>query len=511
MKKLLPLLALFLPLFALAQYPDNIYPDAAHAPFLYGVASGDPMQDKVILWTKVEAKPDSLPIEVFWEIASDSFFYTIINKGIVVTNAERDFTVKIDADRLSPGNTYYYRFVTGGRYSAMGMARTLPADGVKHLKLAVVSCSSIWSGYFNAYRRIAERADIDFVVHLGDYAYDYPDEDEYFRMPAKKQVDCASLADWRERHSYYLLDPDLRAARQNKTWIAEWDNHDVDVEKPGLGTEGIQAFYEYMPIRQVDVLHPEIMYRAFKFGSLAELTMIDMLIYRGKEESSPGVRSVLGNVQHNWFINQLRQSKSTWHLIGNQEMMCDWLSEGAPKFISKRQGNGRVFDPGNWNGYPLDRKRIFDFIDTNHINNVVVLTGDAHMSFIMEMTDSPKVKGKYNHRTGQGSIGVEVLGPSISRGNMDEAGVPRGLVPVVQALSKGLNPHHLWVQFSKHGYTTIDVTPERCVAEFWYSPILYKTDKEKFGKGFTVKTGKNRWERKFINKRKNSTFPKQAQ
>lgn len=480
-----------------AQYPDNIFPDTAHAPFVYGVASGDPSTTRVVIWTKLQniARTGESFIRLKWEVAADSAFSTILREGATLAKWENDYTVSIDVDSLLPDSRYFYRFIAfDGRTSVTGKARTLPGEGVKHLRLAAVSCSSIWAGYFNAYSRIAERDDIDFLVHLGDYVYDYADKQQLNRMPAEFPKDCASLYDWRERHSYYLLDPDLRAARQNKTWIAEWDNHDTDIEAPGKQEEAIRAFYEHVPIRMPDTLHPENIYRQFKFGTLADLNVIDMHLFRGKEEYAPGKKSVLGNEQHEWLKKQLLESTATWKLIGNQEMMNDWLSEGAPKFV--KRGNGRVFDPSNWSGFPEDRQRLFDFIDTNKIQNTVVLTGDIHMSFVIDMTGTPKDKTRYNKRTGQGAIGVEVTTPSVSRLNMKEAGVPGFLIPAVQNFSRKLNPHHVWCKFTKHGYLTLDVTPERCVAEFWYVPIHKKTTRQKFGRGYTVKVNTNRWERK---------------
>ena len=488
-----------------AQYPDNIFPDTAYAPFYYGVASGDPLKTQVIIWTKVFVEKNIIqPQSIQWQVSPDSNFQIIVASGNGFAVSEHDYTFKVDVTSLQPGCQYFYRFITlDGKKSATGMAKTLPDDSVTNFKLAVVSCSSIWAGYFNAYRRIAERTDIDYVVHLGDYVYDYPDERQLNRMPAAPVKDCANLNDWRERHTYYLLDPDLRAARQNKTWIAEWDNHDTNVEAPGKQEEAIQAFYEYLPIRMPDTTQPEKIYKKFRFGALADLNMIDMFIYRGKEEYAPFKKSVLGNEQDAWLKNNLKQSDTRWHLIGNQEMMTDWLSEGAPDFVKKKRGNGRVFDPGNWNGFPEDRQRLYDFIDSNRIKNVVVLTGDIHMSFVMNMTGYPKDKARYNKRTGEGAVGVEITGPSVSRVNMKEVGVPGFLIPLVQNFSRRINPHHIWCQFSKHGYFTIDVTKQKCTAEFWYSKISKRTGKESFGKGFTITDGKNHWDKKtFSNVRK---------
>ena len=482
--------------------PDNMYADTTHAPFLYGVASGDPLQNQLIIWTKVEALKNQAEVEIFWEIAEDSIFTKSYQTGKGGTGVRLDYTVKVDVANLLPNTNYYYRFFTKDKqYSVIGMGKTLPAKEVSKFKLAVVSCSSVWSGYFNAFRQIAKREDIDFVIHLGDYAYDYPDKDELYRMPTPYPVDVSSLAEWRERHTYYLLDPDLRAVRQNKTWIAVWDNHDVDCEAPGTTEEAIKVFYEYLPIRVPNEQAPQNIYRKFSFGNLADLVMTDMFLFRGKEKYETEKKSVWGNEQDAWIKEQLKSSKAIWKIIGNQEMMGSWLSEGAPKFL-KLPGNGKYFDPGCWDGYPDDRARFYHFLDSNKINNTVVLTGDAHMSFITDLAQNPKDKKSYNPKTGKGAVGVELVGPSITRGNMDESGVPKAFMPLVQSMSKNLNPHHVWCQFSKHGYVTLEVTPERCKAEFWYMDILKKTDKQKLGRAYEVRKDANHWNHKPLRRKK---------
>jgi alkaline phosphatase D len=491
------------------RYPDNIYADSLYYPFYYGVASGDPLQDRVVIWTKVYVKDSSIPPQpLHWLVAEDSSFGQIVIEGNTTCTSQHDYTAHVDVPGLKPGTHYYYRFITAaGRPSQTGIAQTLPADSTTHFKLALVSCSSIWSGYFNAYRRIAERKDIDFVVHVGDYIYDVVHRDEEIRIPEPYPTEPVSLREWRDRHAYYLRDPDLRAARQNKTWIAEWDNHDSRRLAPdGHVTNAITAFYDYLPIRMPDTTHPERIYRSFHFGHLADLDMIDMYLFRGKEEYAPGKKSVLGKIQDDWFKKELTQSTARWHLIGNQEMMGSWMSQGIPR-VFHVPGDGKYFDTGDWDGFAEDRARLYHFIDSNHINNFVVMSGDLHMSFVDDLTYDPKNKQSYHHHTGAGAIGVEVLGTSISRGGMAERGIPRGLIPLIQRISLDLNPHHLWCNFSQHGYVTLDVTAERCVAEFWFSKILQRTDKETFAKGYTVKNGINHWERKGNKRRKQSTYP----
>ena len=496
------------PAFGQTTYPDGIYADTAFAPFYYGVASGDPTQDKVIIWTKVFVKDSTVPpVALKWQMAEDSSFKTIVNSGETSCNSKRDFTTQVDVTGLQVGHHYFYRFTTtDGKYSQVGRAQTLPPDSVKHFKLALVSCSSVWSGYFNAYARIAERDDIDFVVHVGDYVYDFVDRQEKIRVPDPFPQELVTLRDWRERHTYYLLDPDLRAARQNKTWIAEWDNHDSHIKHRENSTAGLQAFFEYLPIRMPDHTDTTRIYRTFSFGKLADLNVTDMYLFRGRDEYAPGFKSIFGNAQDKWFKNELLTSKATWHLIANQEMMGSWLSEGAPKFLHL-PGNGKYFDPSGWDEFNDDRNRLYDFIDSNHISNFVVLSGDMHMSYIIDLTKDPKNKKTYSHKTGKGAVGVEVLGPSVSRGGMGERGIPKMFIPLIQRMSLDLNPQHLWCQFTQHGYVTLDVTPERSLAEFWYVPILYPTNQQIFGRGYTVKNGINHWERKANKRKKKSSYP----
>lgn len=491
-------LMMFLPVVAAAQsYPPGIFEDTAYAPFVYGVASGDPTAQSVIIWTKVRPSEDTILV---WQVSTDSLFTKIVREGSILATSISDYCVQHDVQGLQTNTTYYYRFATEKKkFSVVGIAKTLPIGDVKHIKLAAVSCSSIWAGHFNAYSRIAERGDVDFVIHLGDYVYDYPDRKQLNRMPSEYPKDCASLTDWRERHTYYLLDADLRKLRQQKTWITIWDNHDTDVEEPGKTEEAIQAFYEYLPIRMPDIAHPENIYRKFSIGNLADLIMIDMLLFRGKEEYAPGKKSVLGLKQDEWLKTELQNSTATWRLIGNQEMMTDWLSSPTIKKLTG-QGDGRVMDPGNWSGYPEDRQRLYDLIEMKKINNVVVLTGDVHMSFVMDMTGTPRNRERYNRKTGEGAIGVEITTPSISRVNMRDAGIPGGFIPAVQDISNRLNPHHVWTHFTEHGYLTLDVTPERCIAEFWYVPINKVTSEQKFKRGYVVKTGVNHWERDYNTK-----------
>lgn len=218
---------------AVAQWdtlPNRMFADTLHTPFLYGVASGDPTHQSVIIWTKTEPELTDSIANVSWQIADDEEMTNIIQSGSSTTSANKDWTVKIEVNDLLPHKFYYYRFVDlEGRHSATGRTKTAPTKNtnVEKLNFAVTSCSSIYSGYFNAYARIAERNDIDLWIHLGDYIYDFVDQDEQVRVPYPSPIDPQTKTEFWQRHRYYLLDPDLRAVRQQQPIAALWDNHDI--------------------------------------------------------------------------------------------------------------------------------------------------------------------------------------------------------------------------------------------------------------------------------------------
>ncbi len=424
-------------------------------------------------------------------MALDSAFRNIINSGGTEAHKDRDWTVKVDVDGLKPGTRYYYRFTSPtGKHSATGRAKTAPAPGATHFRLASMSCSSIYSGYFNAYKRIGERDDLDLVVHLGDYIYDYVDGSEKVRVPSPYPKNPNDLATFRERHKYYLTDPDLRYARQQQTWIAVWDNHDIEISKPEIDKQAKQAFFEYLPIREVDLEEPYRIYRQFSFGGLFELFMLDMDSYVIKE--GPG-RTFMGQRQLQWLKKEVTASTAQWKVIGSQKMIGGWYSKGIPKWLGL-PGDGTFFDPSSFDGYHEERDALLQFFADSAINNLVVISGDMHMTFAMNLSPAPRDKKQYKRRTGKGSVGVEILTGSISRGNFDEAGVPIPAIEVIRNVSARTNPHHVFTDFIQHGYGILDITPERIVAEMWYSPILYPTATEKFGVGLRVRDGQNKWD-----------------
>ncbi|MBW8858356.1 MAG: alkaline phosphatase D family protein, partial [Caulobacter sp.] len=288
---------------AIAASPKRLH--AGPATFEHGVASGDPLQDRVILWTRVTAPGAKAPVGVRWDVATDAAFKTIVKQGHATADAARDYTVKVDVVGLKPNTDYFYRFRQAVKGKATGKAvtgrtRTLPAGPTKDVVLAVVSCSLYPNGYFNAYDAIAKLPRVDAVLHLGDYIYEYGAAPADYGMAsptAKTRVpdpprELLSLDDYRRRHALYKTDPALQAAHARAPWIVVWDDHETadnswigGAENHQPATEGdwskrkaagIKAYYEWMPIREpAPGTLPEASWRRFQFGDVVTLMMTE--------------------------------------------------------------------------------------------------------------------------------------------------------------------------------------------------------------------------------------------
>jgi len=482
------------------------------APFRHGVASGDPLPDGVLLWTRLTpAEPTDEKI-VRWQIADHPSFATILDEGTVTARSDRDFTVQVDVRRLRPSQTYFYHFLDeGGARSAVGRTRTAPAAHVDRLRFAVGSCSSIYSGYFNAYRRVAERIDLDLFIHLGDYLYDFVDDQERVRIPDPYPQPPQNLDEWRERHAYYLADPDLRRARAMHPWAMIWDNHDLEVSAAPSYNGSVQAFREWNPIRNVIPGDDERIYRGISYGNLVDLLMLDEDLYRDLD-AVPGTeaKSMLGGAQHQWLVDSLRTSTSAWRILGSQRLFGTVrINPVYARFID---GSTRdVFDPRAWDGYPEERSRLLSLLRDEQIDDNIVLSGDSHISVALDLVDDP------NTPTFP-SAGVEMLATSISRGNFDETlrglgfddALQQSVLTAMLNDTRRRNPHHVYVELTKHGYGTLDVTPDRVVAQFWYSEILSRVDTEEPGPALTVERGANRWTRASPNASQLRTAPGQG-
>jgi alkaline phosphatase D len=490
------LLLLFLPLVwadSVAQWntlPANIYADSAHAPFHHGVASGDPQTDAVIIWTRIT--PDSSEDRIVtWELASDTNFAQLVQSGTITANSTADWTVKIDVQDLSAGNTYYYRFTDElGNRSVIGRTRTAPNGASSELNFAVISCSSAYSGFFNAYRRIGERDDVNLVIHLGDYVYDFVDPNEEVRVPDPYPAQPQNLTEWRQREAYWLLDPDLRFARQQHPFTIMWDNHDLAHNDVTIPT---QAFLEWTPTRVLNQQDPLRIYRKLQYGDLAEIYMLDVMMYRDEELIGVDEYSILGTEQYAWLTDELAQSTAKWKILGSQKMFSYWGAEALEGIVPT---DGAVFNVATWDGYMLERQRLLDFIDSTDTDNIIFISGDSHVSLAADLTRDPTgSEGEYDPETGEGALGVELLPTSISRGNFDELGLPSFLLELLYPVNYQGNPHHQFVELTKHGYGIWRLEPDSAVAQIWYSDILAASSTETLGMEKVVYDGANHYKR----------------
>ena len=496
------------------------------ARFQHGVASGDPLADRVILWTRVTPPSPVSVVNVSFVVATDPALTQVVTRGIAKTNPARDYTVKVDPAGLQPGTTYYYRFTADGENSPIGRTRTLPVGNVPRLRMAVASCSNHAFGLFNAYRRIAERADLDLVLHLGDYIYEYgPNVYGNLRTPEPPN-EMVTLSDYRLRHAQYKRDADSQAVHRQHPFVCIWDDHETtnDSWKDGAenhteGTEGawadrvnvaLQAYYEWMPVRIPDATQRRKNQRAFQVGNLLDLVMLEeRLSGRSKQLTAtipvPGLgnvfaqvgaftdptRTLLGDEQEAWLAQRLRGSSARWKFIGQGVMFAHLKAQGAPL----ASGGGLFFNTDQWDGYQPARDRVYDIIKGNAnnppVNNVVVLTGDIHSSWAADLTQDPNnsnvATGGYNGVTGEGSRAVEFVATSItSPGLSDPTGSTAGFL-------RSVNPHFKFIDFNQRGYMLLDVTPQKAVCEWYFvDTVASISNNQTFGTAFEVQQGTNR-------------------
>lgn len=401
------------------------FPTGTRLPFAHGVASGDPMADRVIIWTRItEVTPSAASIPVAWLVASDPAMTQVLARGTQLTTAARDWTVKVDVTGLAPATTYYYRFTALGTQSMIGRMRTAPDSAVEEIRLAVLSCSSYWSSYWSGLGHIADRNDLDLVVHLGDYLYDFVDQDEGVR--ARNDIkDTASVdyRDWlditelRRRYALWRSDPNLLRAHQQHSWFVVWDNHDIDEifgnELPTAlaGAKSsttlaitTQVFHEWLPTRPVradgsgayilvdDGRYPEqsdprFVYRHLRYGPLLDVFGIDSQIYlpnHGLDVDSSHLafgNSLLNRPQFEWLTQGMLASAQAgvrWRFVANQT----WLApvdipdvvDGVP---TAKLGISR------WSDYTEERAALFQYLRGanpagTRVFNTVFASGDAH-------------------------------------------------------------------------------------------------------------------------------------
>jgi alkaline phosphatase D len=494
---------------AAAAWPWAIRGQTGDLPVLFqhGIASGDPLADRVIIWTRVTT-PNTRsaigPVEVRWQVATDDRLSRVVARGTAAAAPERDFTVKVDAVGLEAGRTYFYAFEAGGERSPIGRTKTLPDDRTSRVRLASVSCSNYPAGFFNVYGRVAAREDLDAVLHLGDYIYEfadgvYGDSTKSGRVPLPAG-EATTLDDYRLRYAIYHSDIDLQRAHAAHPFIAVWDDHEVanDAWSGGAAnhdaSEGnwtarraaaYQAYMEWLPVRESGA--PGIrLYRDFRFGTLIDLLMLDTRgfrdrqLYRGTAaEINAPERTLLGASQEAWLFERLRRSQqagTAWRLLGQQVL----FSPVTPPLLP-------VLNADVWDGYPAARSRVLDLLSREKIRDVAILTGDLHSSWAFDVPPDPW--RAYDARTGAGALAVEMVTPAISS-------PPFFSDPALKeqaGLLRLLAPHLKFLDGESRGYVLLDVTAERLEAE-WYSvpTVASRTDDESKTASLVCERGSSR-------------------
>jgi alkaline phosphatase D len=489
--------------------------------FRHGVASGDPLTDRVMLWTHVAT--DELATAI-WTVARDAQLREPVATGTAHASPEADGTVHVDVAGLEADTTYYYGFAALGERSPVGRTRTLPSEP-DQLRFAMVSCAKFNAGFFNAYARIADRTDLAFLLHLGDYIY------EASNTPPKSQTpgadigrpfdplhECVTLDDYRTRYRQYRSDPDVQLLHAAHPVIATLDDHEfadgawrdgASEHRPEYGpwearrANAFRAREEWLPVRRVDPADPERVWRQVGLGTLADLFLIDTRTRRDEPAPEPAMsdptRSALGSEQRAWLFGALADSAARWRLIANPSVMSQTWNPALPDDVKAGLRKVKLVaddmqgpDFDQWDGYPAERDALLEHFLQHAMDNVVVLSGDVHVSLALELHRHP-------FDNTDRALAVEFVTPSLTSQNLDDKmGWPRhdDGSRVVEQQAVGFLPHWEWVDLDSHGYVVVDVAPDRVTAEWWHiDTVLAPSPREERGAAFAVPHGAPRLER----------------
>lgn len=507
--------------------PNSGAPNQApDAQFRHGVASGEPLPDAVVIWTRVtpfaEAVPGSGlggPVDIVWEVATDAGFSTVLRQGRVTARAAQDHTIHVDVTGLQPDTSYWYRFKAGSRSSPIGRTRTAPAanSSPESIRFGMVTCTEWEFGFFAAYRHLAERDDIAAVLHMGDYIYEFGNNYGPVATPGQDlgrvhepAHDIVSLADYRIRYGQYRSDPDLQAMHARHPVITIYDDHEIandwwreGAENHSAATQGdflarlaagLQAWREWQPLRVFSVSDPLRAWRRMQFGDLIDMWMVDTRLYRDQQPANAIVgygsvdpvvdsptRTMLGAEQRDWLIEGLSSSSAQWKVMTNQIPFYPFvlgvaLPSALANLLAPTQGTlpplPAPLTVEDWNGYRFEQRTLINTMKTT--DNVIVLTGDYHESFAAEV---PERTGDYI--LDGNSVAVEFICPSVTspglsetlgRLGLDATGLP--LSPTIDVLFKAnlalANP---WVKYHEgvsNGFAVFEVNRERTQFDYWF-------------------------------------------
>ncbi|MEZ5277066.1 MAG: alkaline phosphatase D family protein [Opitutaceae bacterium] len=452
--------------------------------FSLGVASGDPLSDGFVLWTRLAPRPNEPgggmspePVEVSWEVAEDESMNRIVRKGIAVAEAAWAHSVHVEIAGLPSDRWFWYRFRAGPEVSPTGRTRTLPREGAlpERLNFAFASCQKYEMGYYTAYEHMA-REDLDLVVFLGDYIYEDEDSSKGVRPHGLEAI--RTLDDYRLRYAVYKSDRALQKAHAMAPWIVTWDDHEVENDYAGdvpkrpedysesaflqRRADAYRAYYEHMPLRSTArPSGPDLtLYRRFDYGRLARFHVLDTRQYRSNQPSGPRRQpfspaledptvTMLGTEQRLWLADGLSHSPAIWNILAQQVLM-------AP--VDLEPGSETSFDVDKWSGYGNERRWLLSYLREANVSNPVVLTGDLHENWANELWIDAD-------QDVTDPVAVELVGTSISSSG-NGVGEPDYLAELLAE-----NP---WVKFhnDRRGYVRCRVTPAEWRVDFQTVPYI---------------------------------------
>ena len=455
---------------------DRIRGQVPSSPFSLGVASGDPLSDGVVLWTRLAPEPlaedgrggmPDRPVPVAWQVAEDEQFRRVVAAGSALTRPEEGHSAHVELSGLRPGADYFYRFRAGSELSPVARTKTAPAVGARldRFAFAFASCQNYPAGFFNAYAHMAEE-DLDLVAFLGDYIYEGDAQGELGRGHSPTG-EIWSLADYRIRHAQYKSDTDLQAAHAEFPWAVVFDDHEVENNwadeisqgdgEPDADPEvfrrrrarAFQAYYEHMPLRRAQRPNgPDVqIYRRLTFGDLMDFYLLDTRQYRsdqvGDAKRADPARSILGAEQKYWLRQAVAGQTARWNVLAQQVFFAQ------RDFVA---GPGTNFSNDAWDGYLVERNEVRDHLAAAGTSNPVVLTGDVHASYVCD------VKADFNDPD-SATLATELVGTSITSGGDGEDQRPGDRVQLQE------NPHIKFINRNR-GYVRNIVTPTEWTADF---------------------------------------------
>ncbi|HEX2625829.1 MAG TPA: alkaline phosphatase D family protein [Candidatus Limnocylindrales bacterium] len=460
--------------------------------FRHGVASGDPTTNRVVIWTRVSDAAGDAPVAVRWRLF-EADGGRPAGHGQTLARPEADWTVSVDVGGLRPNTAYTYEFEVDGERSRTGRTRTLPDGDVGRTRFAQVSCAKYNAGHFNAYARLAERDDIAFVLHLGDWIYEASQNPPASQTPSKDigrpfdpLHECRTLEDYRTRYAQYRLDPDVQAVAAAHPFIGTVDDHEFadgawrdgatehKEDRDGPWSErkaaAFRAREEWQPVRRPEPANPARVYRSARIGDLAEIFLLDTRTMRDEPVPPPALsrqgRTNLGPHQKAWLLSSLAGSDAHWRILGNPSVMARTWNDELPEHVRKAlvkvkliDSDGTGPDWDQWDGYPEERRELIRFIGELDPQNVVVLSGDVHVGLATELAEDHTMP----------PVAAEFVNTSLTSQNLDDKmgwAIRSESLAIERAILEGM-PHMHYVDLDSHGYGLVDLDRERLRFEWW--------------------------------------------